>query len=146
MGLFFDGLTSKNVLTMAAHNEIGKLGEDLAAKWLEREGFVVFDRNYNYERAEVDIVALWTNPNNPALVELHFVEVKTLSDTRFSKPEDAVDVTKLQNLAKVAMFYCWERQLHNIPCVFDVISVALDNPADPAIKHFEDVWRPETRY
>jgi putative endonuclease len=131
---------------MAAHNEIGKLGEDIAAKWLEGEGFQVFDRNYNFERSEVDIVALWTNVNNPALVELHFVEVKTLQDTRFSKPEDAVDATKLKNLAKVAQFYCWERQLHNIPCVFDLISVALDDLQNPVIKHFEDFWRPETRY
>lgn len=131
---------------MAAHNEVGKKGELLAAQWLENEGFVVFDRNYNFEKAEVDIVALWTNPQNPALVELHFVEVKTLSDTRFAQPEDAVDSTKLQNLAKVAQFYCWERQLHNIPCVFDIISVALDDPDVPVIKHYEDVWRPESRY
>lgn len=131
---------------MAAHNDIGKKGEDLAAQWLEKEGFKVFDRNYRCEGAEVDIVALWENPQNPALVELHFVEVKTLQDTRFSKPEDAVDVTKLKNLAKVAMFYCWERQLHNIPAVFDVISVALDDPGQPVIQLFEDVWRPETRY
>jgi putative endonuclease len=131
---------------MALHNEIGKQGEDIAAEWLEGQGFKVFDRNYRCERVEVDIVAFWSNPQNPALAELHFVEVKTLQDTRFSKPEDAVDVTKLQNLAKVAQFYCWERQLHNIPAVFDVISVALDNPTEPVIKHFEDVWRPETRY
>ncbi len=131
---------------MAAHNEIGKLGEDLATKWLEEEGFAIFDRNYRCEGTEVDIVALWTNPRNPALVELHFVEVKTLQDTRFSQPEDAVDASKMKNMAKVAQFYCWERQLHNIPAVFDIISVALDDLKNPVIKHFEDFWRPETRY
>jgi putative endonuclease len=131
---------------MAAHNDIGKLGEDLAAQFLEREDFVIFDRNYRCEGAEVDIVALWTNPRNPALVELHFVEVKTLKDTRFVQPEDAVDATKMKNIAKVAQFYCFERQLHNIPAVFDIISVALDDMENPVIKHFEDFWRPETRY
>jgi putative endonuclease len=132
---------------MAQHNEIGKRGEDLACEWLESQGFRVFDRNYNFERAEVDIVAYWENPSNPAATaELHFVEVKTLSNTQFSKPEDAVDTTKLMNLSKVANFYCWERQLVNIPAVFDVIAVALDDPQNPKITHFEDVWRPETRY
>ena len=132
---------------MALHNEIGKKGEDLAAAYLEKEGFRVFDRNYNFERAEVDIVAYWENPENPvATAELHFVEVKTLSNTSMRKPEEAVDTTKLESMVKVAKFYSWERQLVNIPIVFDVIAVGLDNPAEPEIKHFEDVYRPETRY
>lgn len=132
---------------MAQHNDIGKMGEDLACEWLEAQGFRVFDRNYRAEKAEVDIVAYWENPSNPAATaELHFVEVKTLQDTRWVKPEDAVDVTKLHHMARVASFYCWERQLHNIPAVFDVISVALDNPVHPEIRHFEDVWRPDVRY
>ena len=49
-------------------------------------------------------------------------------------------------MAKVAKFYCWERQLINIPAVFDVIAVSLDDPDNPKIEHFEDVYRPETRY
>ncbi|MBK9448206.1 MAG: YraN family protein [Bacteroidetes bacterium] len=132
---------------MAQHNEVGKLGEDLACKWLESQGFRVFDRNYKAERAEVDIVAYWENPSNPAATaELHFVEVKTLSTSRFTNPENAVDSAKLRNMAKVAQFYCWERQLHNIPAVFDVISVVLEDPSNPEITHFEDAWRPETKY
>ncbi|MEM0998067.1 MAG: YraN family protein [Bacteroidota bacterium] len=132
---------------MAKHNEIGKLGEDLAAKFLEEEGFRVFDRNYNYENGEVDIVAYWESPENPvATAELHFVEVKTLSNTEMRKPESAVDSTKFQLMAKVAQFYIWERQLTNMPAVFDVIAVGLDDPENPEIEHFEDVYRPETRY
>lgn len=132
---------------MAQHNEVGKLGEDLACEWLESQGFRVFDRNYKAEKAEVDIVAYWENPSNPAATaELHFVEVKTLSNTSIVKPEDAVNSAKLRNMAKVAQFYCWERQLHNIPAVFDVIAISLDNPSEPAITHFEDAWRPETKY
>lgn len=132
---------------MALHNEIGKKGEDLAAAHLEKEGFRVFDRNYNFERAEVDIVAYWEDPENPvATAELHFIEVKTLSNTSARNPEKAVDTTKLESMVKVAKFYSWERQLVNIPIVFDVIAVGLDNPDAPEIKHFEDVYRPETRY
>ncbi|MFM2375773.1 MAG: hypothetical protein RLZZ165_870 [Bacteroidota bacterium] len=132
---------------MAQHNDIGTTGEDLACEWLESQGFRVFDRNYKAEHCEVDIVAYWENPSNPAATaELHFVEVKTLQNTRIVKPEDAVKDSKLRNMAKVAQFYCWERQLHNIPAVFDVISVALDNPEHPEIQHFEDAWRPDTVY
>jgi putative endonuclease len=129
---------------MAEHIDTGKLGEDLACSWLEGQGFRVFDRNYRAERCEVDIVAYWENPANPAATaELHFVEVKTLRNTSIVRPEDAIDHSKLRNLAKVAQFYCWERQLHNIPAVFDVITVAMDDATQPAIQHFEDVWRPD---
>lgn len=131
---------------MALHNEVGKLGEELAAKFLEEEGFRIFDRNYNYHKAEVDIVAYWENPENPvATAELHFVEVKTRTDTSEIKPEEVVDTTKFEQLAKVARFYLYERQLTNMPVVFDVIAVGLDNPDDPEIDHFEDVYRPDTR-
>ena len=132
---------------MAEHNDIGKRGEDLAVKFLEEEGFRIFDRNYNFEKAEVDIVAYWESPENPvATAELHFIEVKTLSNTSMRNPEEAVDNTKLENMVKVAKFYTWERQLVTIPAVFDVIAVGLDDPDHPEIEHFEDVYRPETRY
>lgn len=145
--LIFKIEVCENKLDMAAHNEVGKRGEELASQWLENQGFRIFDRNYNFEKAEVDIVAYWENPSNPAATaELHFVEVKTLSDTRNSNPEDAVDKAKLANMAKVAKFYCWERQLIGIPAVFDVIAVALDDPQNPEITHFEDAWRPEIQY
>lgn len=132
---------------MARHNEIGKLGEDLAAQYLENQGFKIFDRNYNFERAEVDIVAYWENPENPAATaQLHFVEVKTLSNTNARKPEEAVDPSKQANMAKVASFYLWERQLVTVPAVFSVIAVGLDDAANPEIVFYEDVFRPETRY
>ena len=132
---------------MAAHNDTGKLGEDLAVKYLEEQGFRVFDRNYNFERAEVDIVAYWENPENPAATaQLHFIEVKTLRNSRFKKPEEVVDTTKLRSLAKVASFYLWERQLVTVPSVFSVIAVCLDDAEVPQIDFFEDVWRPSGMY
>jgi putative endonuclease len=132
---------------MARHNEIGKQGEDLAVEYLEKQGFRIFDRNYNFEKGEVDIVAYWENPENPAATaQLHFIEVKTLTDSRFRKPEDAVDQDKMRNMAKVASFYLYERQLVTLPTVFSVIAVALDIPEIPEIVFYEDVFRPEGPY
>lgn len=122
---------------MAAHNDLGKLGEDLAVKFLEAEGFKIFDRNYNYEKAEIDIVAFWEEP-----AELHFVEVKTRSNTEFIKPEEALTERQQENIYKVAKFYLRERQLVTVPVVFDVIAIGMDDPANPEITHLEDVFRP----
>lgn len=128
---------------LADHNDIGKLGEEFAVKFLEEQGFKVFDRNYKVEKAEVDIVAYWEDPERPGIsAELHFIEVKTLSDTSHRNPEEAVDQGKLENMAKVAQFYLVERQFVTLPVVFDVIAVSLDDPENPRIDHFEDVYRP----
>jgi putative endonuclease len=122
---------------MAAHNEVGKLGESLAVKHLEANGFIVFDRNYNFEKSEVDIVAYIPE-------ELHFIEVKTRSNTRWEKPEAAVTQEKQAHMVKAANFYLYERQMVTVPCVFDVIAISLDDPENPEIVHFEDVFRPSS--
>lgn len=120
---------------MAEHLETGRLGEDLAVKFLEANGFVIFDRNYNFEKSEVDIVAFIPD-------ELHFIEVKTRSNTAFAQPESAVNAEKQKHMVKVANFYLYERQMVTVPVVFDVIAVGLDDPENPEIQHFEDVFRP----
>lgn len=122
---------------MAIHNEIGKLGEDLAVEFLEKEGFKIFDRNYNFERSEIDIVALWEEPT-----ELHIIEVKTRSNTQFNHPEESLTEQQQENIARVTRFYLRERQLVSVPVVFDLIAVSLDDPNNPEIKHLEDIFRP----
>ena len=120
---------------MAAHNEIGQQGEDLACGYLEAKGYQIWDRNYRVEKAEIDIIAF----NG---TELHFVEVKTRSNTSLNAPEESITKKKKDDLAKAGSFYLFERQLLNFPAVFDVIAIGMDNPEHPMIKHIEDAFRP----
>lgn len=69
---------------MARHNEIGRIGEDIASKWLSSKGFVIIERNYLKKWGEIDIVARETGGI------VHFVEVKTVSYETRSKFEYAV--------------------------------------------------------
>lgn len=55
---------------MARHNELGKLGEDIACKFLEKNGLQIWGRNINYKVSEIDIIAIKDN-------KLHFIEVKS---------------------------------------------------------------------
>ncbi len=121
---------------MAIHNEIGKLGEDIAAGFLEAKGFHILDRNYRFEKAEVDIVALQLQP-----AELVFVEVKTRSDTRWIQPEEAVDAVKKQLIFRAADCYIYEKQMSTVPVRFDVIAISMDQPEHPLIHHLEDAFR-----
>ena len=42
---------------MATHNELGKKGEQLAVDFLENHGYDILERNYRFDKAEVDIIA-----------------------------------------------------------------------------------------
>jgi putative endonuclease len=58
---------------VARHNEIGKVGEDLAIKWLLSRSYSIIERNYLKKWGEIDIVARETSGI------IHFVEVKAVS-------------------------------------------------------------------
>jgi len=57
---------------MAKHNAIGKMGEDIASKWLVSRGYSIIERNYLKKYGEIDIVARETD-------SIHFIEVKSVS-------------------------------------------------------------------
>lgn len=59
---------------MAAHNTLGKTGEDAAVAYLERNGYTINHRNWRKNRLELDIVAV----KDGLLI---VVEVKTRSNT-----------------------------------------------------------------
>ncbi|MEZ4829389.1 MAG: YraN family protein [Bacteroidia bacterium] len=121
---------------MAAHNDLGKMGEDIAAGLLEAKGYHIMDRNYRYLKGEVDIVALRLEP-----AELVFVEVRTRSDTSHTFPEETVSKQKQAMMFKVADSYIYEKQLFTVPVRFDIIAIGMDNPEHPLIHHIEDAFQ-----
>ena len=121
---------------MAAHNELGKQGEDLACAFLEAKGYHILDRNYCFERAEIDIAALRLDP-----AELVFVEVKTRSSEAWGYPEEAVTPAKQALIFKAADSYLYEKQLDTVPVRFDIIAVNMYRPEHPLIHHIEDAFR-----
>ncbi|PIU45712.1 MAG: YraN family protein [Ignavibacteriales bacterium CG07_land_8_20_14_0_80_59_12] len=108
--------------------EKGKLGEDLAARFLEGLGYTIIERNYRYVRQEIDIVAR----DRDVLV---FVEVKSRRSLRFGEPEDAVTERKRHHIRRTAEGFLHERRIKDTECRFDV--VAIDETRRPAeIRHY----------
>ncbi len=97
----------------------GKAGEDLAALLLEKQGYKILQRNYRFDRGEIDIVAREGG-------ELVFIEVKARHGDRFGTPEESVTPAKEEQLKKVAEGYLLERHLDNQACRFDVVSITYD--------------------
>ncbi len=100
---------------MAKHNEIGKLGEDIASKWLSDKGFVTVERNYWKKWGEIDVVARATSG------KIHFIEIKTVSyETRQGmdqaisrgtwRPEENVHLYKQKRLARAIQTWMAERK------------------------------------
>ena len=65
------------------HIELGRYGEDLAAKYLAAHGYDVIERNVRYRFGEVDIIAKKENM-------LIVVEVKTRRTQTYGMPCEAV--------------------------------------------------------
>lgn len=119
------------------NKDVGDRGEDLAAAHLEARGWLILDRNYRYERAELDIVCYEPTEGGGTIV---FVEVKTRRGLGYGRPEESVTPEKQRTIARVAEAYLYERELLNAPVRFDVVAVLLRDGSEPVIDHFEHAF------
>lgn len=116
---------------MAEHNELGKLGEEMAVEYLQKNGYSILQQNFVFQKAEIDIIAQKDN-------FLAVVEVKTRSSVEFGLPQDFVKPKKIQLLVKAINEYIIENDL-DVDVRFDIISV-YKNGKDFEIEHLEDAF------
>ena len=119
---------------------IGKIGELLAAKYLSRKGFQIIQMNYLKSYGEIDIICEKAGIT-------HFVEVKTVSRRTFLqsdlvdryRPEDNVHNSKLIRIGRVIRVYIEEKKVEK-EWIFDLITVVLDKDSKKAeISMLEDL-------
>jgi putative endonuclease len=120
---------------MSSPNDVGDRGEDLAASFLQEAGYRVLERNYRFERNEVDLVCL--DPEKGG--EVVFVEVKTRTGRGYGPPEASVTDEKQASLIEVSRAYLHERRLDGAPARFDVVAILLTD-GDPHIEHYENAF------
>jgi len=99
---------------MAAHNTLGKTGEDAAVAYLERNGYTINHRNWRKNRLELDIVAV----KDGLLI---VVEVKTRADDDVSLL-DLLDYRKKRNLQAAGAAYLTKKNIHR-EIRFDLVVV-----------------------
>lgn len=86
---------------------VGRIGEELTARFLISKGYQILDRNYRKKWGEIDIIAQKDNI-------VHFVEVKANSVSHFTHkymPEDNVRLWKKQRMARAIKTYFLDKDL-----------------------------------
>jgi putative endonuclease len=116
---------------MASHNELGKLGEELAVAFLQENGYTILETNYTFQKAEIDIIAQKEN-------SLAIVEVKTRSSIEFGLPQDFVKPKKIQLLVKAVNEYVISNDLE-VDVRFDIIAINKEDN-NFKIEHIEDAF------
>ena len=116
--------------------ELGKLGEQYAAAYLEQLGFQLVAANLTLPvgrnlrgalvNAEIDIIAYDRDT-------LCFIEVKTRASDWFAPPQANVDRRKQRQIARAARAYRELFAIENDPYRFDVVTVLLDDVTSPEV-------------
>jgi putative endonuclease len=120
--------------------DLGTNGEEIATRFLEDLGYRILERNYRFDRAEVDIICFEPAAEYSSGGQLVFVEVKTRRGERYGRPEDALTDEKKKSLLRAAEAYLHERRLDGSPCRFDVIAIVLSQAEGMDVQHFKDAF------
>lgn len=116
---------------MAQHNELGKKGEQLAVDFLLKNNYNIIERNYRFDKAEVDIIAQKKDI-------LAIVEVKTRSTIDYGNPQDFVKPKQIKNLVKAVDEYVTENHL-DVEVRFDIIAIVKEKGSFN-IEHLENAF------
>jgi putative endonuclease len=114
--------------------ELGRIGEDLAVKFLVRGGFKILTRNWTSGRGEIDIVAV---DGNGVLV---FVEVRLRAAEALVSGYFSIGKNKRAVLKRTCDAYRRRFAGADVSHRFDVVEVRMDATGkSPTIGHYENV-------
>ncbi|MCU1438090.1 MAG: YraN family protein [Naasia sp.] len=117
---------------MAAKDDLGRRGEELAAGYLTARGYRIVDRNWRCSQGEIDLVAR----RGRGTV---FVEVKTRSSLAYGHPFEAITEAKLGRLYRLARIWCREHPGRHGDIRVDVVAIVVPRVGSPVVEVFEDV-------
>lgn len=123
--------------------EMGKLGEDIAAKYLQNKGYQILERNFprkvsRFLKSEIDVIVKKGDI-------ISFVEVKTSKENPSFFPEEKVNFKKKRKLIRSAESWLLKRKIPlDSKWQIDIIAIEIDlQSKKPKISHFENVLSSE---
>ena len=113
--------------------EIGRRGEEAAARFLERIGYDIIERGWTCPAGEADIIAY----DEETLV---FVEVKTRTGIDKGLPCEAVDEKKRCRYEKIAAWYLADHDVGECCVRFDVVSLMVVAENRALLRHYVNAF------
>lgn len=113
---------------------IGKSGEELACKYLEKNDYNIIERNFSCLQGEIDIIAY--DVKNKELV---FFEVKTRTNFNYGFPSDSVNKQKQRHILKSVEYYLYSRKIDNTFVRIDVIEIVV-NKGEYKLNHLKQAF------
>ena len=115
-----------------SRKDIGRLGENLAADYLKKQGFIIVETNYRCPTGEIDIIA----QQEDCLV---FIEVRTKTGAGYGSPEESLTDPKKKHMIDSAYTYLEKKNKLQSNWRIDFIAVELDHNNKPSrIEHYKD--------
>jgi len=103
---------------------LGKIGEDLATKFLVKHGFTVIERNFSSKNGEIDIIC-------EKMSTLHFIEVKSMNYKLVSRetdsPSENMTKAKIQKIKRTIVDYFINRNVTRETYQIDLCVVLINN-------------------
>lgn len=97
--------------------QAGASWEEAAVRYLEKQGVLVWERNFRCSRGEIDIIGSHRGC-------LCFIEVKYRKDDAFGNPLEAVDLRKQKKICRCADVYLYLHHISQDQSVrFDVVAI-----------------------
>ncbi len=120
-------------MTSLSRNELGALGEQVAAEYLEARALRILARNWRCRYGELDIIAA------EAAHTVVFVEVKTRTGDGFGGLPEAVTPAKVRRIRRLAGLWLAGQDTRWDAVRIDVVGVRLGRRRDPEVLHLRGV-------
>lgn len=121
---------------MSSTHDLGKRGEELAARYLKEKGYAILETNWRFHHNELDLIAR----DGATLV---IAEVKTRRSGALGEPEMAVTREKQRAIIRSANAFVKLRRW-NGDTRFDILSILTDGE-ESSIHHIPDAFYPMLR-
>jgi putative endonuclease len=96
--------------------KLGRAGEAMARRHLEKQGYRIIETNYRSRLGEIDLIAV----HDDTLV---FIEVKTRNSARYGSPRQAITAGKQKKISTVALGYLKSTRQTGEKARFDVVLI-----------------------